>query len=88
MLQISNTKLKIINTGISGDNANNILERLDTDVFVNDPDHVFLMTGMNDVVRTLYFEGLASKNIIKKRERALENYRVNISKLVRQFLRS
>ena len=80
-----NTKLKIINTGISGDNANNILERLDTDVFVNHPDHVFLMTGMNDVIRTLYFDGLASENIIKKRERALENYRVNISKLVRQF---
>lgn len=80
-----NTKLKIINTGISGDNANNILERLDTDVFVNHPDHVFLMTGMNDVIRTLYFDGLASENIIKKRERALENYRVNTSKLVRQF---
>ena len=61
-----NTKLKIINTGISGDNANNILERLDTDVFVNHPDHVFLMTGMNDVIRTLYFDGLASENIIKK----------------------
>ena len=80
-----NTKLKIINTGISGDNANNILERLDTDVFINHPDHVFLMTGMNDVIRTLYFDGLASENIIKKRERALENYRVNTSKLVRQF---
>ena len=80
-----NTKLKIINTGISGDNANNILERLDTDVFVNDPDHVFLMTGMNDVVRTLYFDGEASENILKKRERALENYRVNTFKLVQQF---
>jgi lysophospholipase L1-like esterase len=80
-----NTKLKIINSGISGDNANNILERLDTDVLVNHPDHVFLMTGMNDVVRTLYFDGEASENIIKKRERALENYRVNTFKLVQQF---
>ena len=80
-----NTKLKIINTGISGDNANNILERLETDVLVNHPDHVFLMTGMNDVVRTLYFDGEASENIIKKRERALENYRVNTFKLVQQF---
>lgn len=79
------TKLKFINAGISGDNANNILERLDTDVFVNHPDHVFLMTGMNDVIRTLYFDGVASENIIKKRERALENYRVNTSKLVKQF---
>lgn len=80
-----NTKLKIINTGISGDNANNILERLETDVLVNHPDHVFLMTGMNDVVRTLYFDGLASENIIKKREKALEKYKVNTSKLVQQF---
>lgn len=79
------TKLRIINSGISGDNANNILERLDTDVLVNHPDHVFLMTGMNDVIRTLYFDGVASKSIIKKRERVLENYRVNTSKLVKQF---
>lgn len=79
------TKLKFINAGVSGDNSNHILERLDTDVLVNHPDHVFLMTGMNDVVRTLYFEGVARENILKKRERALENYKVNTSKLVQQF---
>ena len=62
------------NCGISGDVAAGMLDRLKTDVFVHNPTHVFLMVGMNDVVRTLYFEGNASDQILKKRKQALELY--------------
>lgn len=79
-------KLQFINNGISGDNALNILDRLHSDILIHNPDHVFLMTGMNDVVRTLYFRGAASDAIIKKRKAALERYEDNTTKLVEEFL--
>ena len=66
-----NLKLTFINCGIAGDNAEGMIYRLDKDVLIHEPSHVFLMTGMNDVIRTLYFEGKASDEIIKKRKIAL-----------------
>jgi hypothetical protein len=36
------------------------------------------MTGMNDVIRTLYFEGEASNEIVQNRKKALDEYKRNI----------
>ena len=73
-----NLKLTFHNCGISGDNAEGIIHRLDKDVFIHKPSHVFLMTGMNDVIRTLYFEGEASNEIVQNRKKALDEYKRKI----------
>lgn len=68
-------KLSFHNCGISGDNAAGMVERFEEDVMKHNPTHVFLMTGMNDVIRTLYFEGIANDKILNQRNTALENYK-------------
>ena len=66
-----NIALTFHNCGIAGDNTEGMSYRFKNDVLVHNPTHVFLMTGMNDVIRTLYFEGQASDEIIQKRKNAL-----------------
>jgi lysophospholipase L1-like esterase len=80
-----NLKLTFHNCGISGDNAEGIIYRLDKDVFTHKPSHVFFMTGMNDVIRTLYFEGEASNEIVQNRKKALDEYKRNIYILDKKF---
>ena len=80
-----NLKLTFINCGIAGDNAEGMIYRLDKDVLIHKPSHVFLMTGMNDVIRTLYFEGKASDEIIEKRKIALFEYKKNTDVLAEKF---
>ena len=80
-----NLKLTFHNCGISGDNAEGMIHRLDKDVFIHKPSHVFFMTGMNDVIRTLYFEGEASDEIEKNRKKALNEYKQNIHILDKKF---
>ncbi len=77
--------LSFHNCGISGDNAAGMIERFEEDVMRHKPTHVFLMTGMNDVQRTLYFEGTASKKILKQRANALANYKRNTTLLAEKI---
>ncbi|MDA9575877.1 SGNH/GDSL hydrolase family protein [Flavobacteriaceae bacterium] len=80
-----NLKLTFHNCGISGDNAEGMIYRLDKDVYIHKPSHVFFMTGMNDVIRTLYFKGEASNEIIQNRKKALDEYKRNIHILDKKF---
>ncbi len=80
-----NLILTFYNCGIAGDNAKGMIYRLDKDVFIHNPNHVFLMTGMNDVIRTLYFEGEASDEIVQSRKKALDEYKRNIDVLDKKF---
>ena len=79
-------KLSFHNCGISGDNATGMIERFEEDVMKHKPTHVFLMTGMNDVQRTLYFEGKASDKILKQRANALANYKRNTTLLAEKII--
>ena len=81
-----NLKLTFHNCGISGDNATGMIERFEEDVMKHKPTHVFLMTGMNDVQRTLYFEGTASDKILKQRANALANYKRNTTLLAEKII--
>ena len=74
--------LSFHNCGISGDNASGMLARFEEDVMKHKPTHVFLMTGMNDVNRTLYFEGTASDKILNQRAAALKTYKKQTALLV------
>ena len=76
-----NLKLTFHNCGISGDNAAGMIERFEEDVMKHKPTHVFVMTGMNDVNRTLYFEETASDNILRQRANALAAYKRNTTLL-------
>jgi len=78
--------LSFHNCGISGDNAAGMIERFEEDVMKHKPTHVFLMTGMNDVNRTLYFEGTASDKILKQRANALANYKRNTTLLAEKII--
>jgi lysophospholipase L1-like esterase len=79
-------KLSFHNCGISGDNATGMIERFEEDVLKHKPTHVFLMTGMNDVQRTLYFEGTASDKTLKQRANALANYKRNTTLLAEKII--
>jgi lysophospholipase L1-like esterase len=79
-------KLSFHNCGISGDIAAGMIERFEEDVMKHKPTHVFLMTGMNDVQRTLYFEGTASNKILKQRANALTAYRRNTTLLAEKMV--
>jgi lysophospholipase L1-like esterase len=79
-------KLSFHNCGISGDNAFGMIERFEKDVLKHNPTHVFLMTGMNDVQRTLYSEGTASDKILKQRSNALANYKRNTTLLAEKII--
>jgi lysophospholipase L1-like esterase len=83
-----NLKLTFHNCGISGDNAAGMIERFEEDVLKHNPTHVFLMTGMNDVIRTLYFEGKASQKILKQREDALATYKQNTTILAEKIIKN
>jgi len=83
-----NTKVSFRNCGISGDVATGMLGRLEEDVLSQKPTHVFLMAGMNDVIRTLYFKGKASEEVLKKRQEALENYFIKTDLLVTKLVKN
>ena len=80
-----NIALTLYNCGIAGDNAEGMSFRFKDDVLVHNPSHVFLMTGINDVIRTLYFEGQASDEVIRKRKNALAVYKQNTDILAGTF---
>lgn len=73
------------NCGIAGDNAEGMIYRFKDDVLVHNPSHVFLMSGINDVIRTLYFEGQASDEVIKKRKNAIVVFKQNTDILASTF---
>jgi len=80
-----NIALTFHNCGIAGDNAEGMIYRFKDDVLVHNPSHVFLMSGINDVIRTLYFEGQASDEVIKKRKNAIAVFKQNTDILASTF---
>lgn len=56
-----NEKVYFYNCGVSGDAANEILFRMDSDILVNKPTVAAFMVGMNDMIRG-YKGGVVSEN--------------------------
>lgn len=48
----THTNAQVINAGVGGNNTNNLLERLDKDVLMQNPDLVVLMVGTNDMLNS------------------------------------
>lgn len=79
-------KLEFHNCGISGDNAGGMLMRFDEDVLVHDPDYAFLMTGMNDVNRSLYTGAAPDSANLALRQQAMDAYYAQTDELARRLI--
>lgn len=66
------TSVTIANKGIGGNNTNDLLKRIDTDVVKLNPDLVILMVGTNDL--------LNSKKMI-----SFEKYETNLNQIVKKI---
>jgi lysophospholipase L1-like esterase len=79
--------IQFFNAGVSGDVTSGILRRIDEDVMKHKPTHVIIMIGMNDVERGWYGQYPTSNtDTLLKRQQAIEKYKINLEKIVNQFL--
>lgn len=82
-----NKPIHLFNCGISGDVTNGILERMDSDILIHNPNKVVLMIGMNDVNRSLYSaKPIFDADTLQKREAAINTYKFNLEKIVEKLL--
>lgn len=81
-------KVVFVNCGISGDVTQGILNRMKSDILVNNPTWSVLMIGMNDVNRDLYAKSrLKDDGIERKKEEALVLYRKNLEIIVQELIK-
>lgn len=69
-----NEEVEYYNCGIAGDQAQGMIDRFKEDILSHKPTHAFLMTGMNDINRTLYFSSEHDAENLAKQKEALDNY--------------
>lgn len=80
-------RVSVINCGIGGNMAANVLARMDSDILARRPDWCVLMLGMNDVHKELYTRAAAADpGIAGKRAAALAVYRRDYERIVQIFL--
>ena len=72
------------NCGISGDVTQGILNRLESDILVKNPNYVIIMIGMNDVIRSLYSKANPSVHD-KEKQAAITIYKKNLDSVIRAF---
>jgi len=77
--------ITILNKGISGETASNILNRLDKDVLSEKPTVAFIKVGMNDVQRWLYSER-PTESQIEAQKNALDLYKKKTEELIKKLL--
>ncbi len=81
-------KLDIINCGVPGNVAGQVIARMDSDVLVNKPTVAVVKLGMNDVDKTLYTAQAAGQpGIAQKRQQALDIYRKNYEIIINTLLK-
>lgn len=75
--------LRFINIGVSGDTADGINRRMQSDVLPHKPDVSVLMIGMNDVGRGTYADTTITASVKQERIAAtFVKYKANLSKVV------
>jgi lysophospholipase L1-like esterase len=81
-------KLDIINCGVPGNVAAQVISRMDSDILVNRPTVAVVKLGMNDVDKTLYTAQVAAQqDIAQKRQQALDTYRKNYEVIINILLK-
>jgi lysophospholipase L1-like esterase len=77
----------VYNCGVSGDNTERVIRRMENDILVNKPTKAIIMLGMNDVSRHLYSEKpTANAWTLRQRTEAIDIYKANYEKIVLTFL--
>ena len=81
--------IRVINCGIGGNVAANVIARMDSDILVNKPTAAAVKLGMNDVKKDLYTKEAAAKPGIQQlRQEALDTYRKNYETVIQLLLKS
>jgi endoglucanase len=81
--------IEVINCGIPGDMAANVIARLDSDVLIHHPTWAVMMLGMNDVRKDLYTkEATAKADNQQQRQQALDVYKKNYETIIQSVLKS
>jgi endoglucanase len=79
--------LSFFNCGISGNETQDLIDRLDDDILIHNPTSAVIMIGMNDVKSALYGQNTTSNaDTLRLREQAIALYKVNLEKIVNLFL--
>lgn len=79
--------LTFFNCGISGNETQDIINRLDNDILIHNPTSVVIMIGMNDVKRDLYGQNpTTNADTLRLREAAIALYKINLEKIITIFL--
>lgn len=82
-----NEQIRFYNCGVSGDNTGGVLNRMNSDILVNNPTHAVIMIGMNDVNRSLYgHKAITNLDTLRLRESAISIYKINLEKIINEFL--
>lgn len=81
-------KLDIINCGVPGNVAGQVIARMDSDILINKPTVAVIKLGMNDVDKTLYTVQAAKQpDIAQKRQQVLATYRKNYEIIINTLLK-
>jgi len=80
--------ITFINCGVPGDQCDNVLRRMDSDILIHHPTHAVIKLGMNDVMRK-YYGALPINNAdtLRLRENAINTYKVKFDSIVNIFLK-
>ncbi len=80
-------RINFVSKGISGDTAEGILKRMDSDVLIPKPDVIMLMTGMNDSARDIFSTDnpRPPEKIAKVRKYVIDYYKYNINRMLKEF---
>jgi hypothetical protein len=81
--------IHVINSGISGNRAINVVNRMDSDVLNNHPNWSVIKLGMNDVQKELYTkEAWAKPGIADERQKAADVYRRDYEIIIKTLLKN
>jgi lysophospholipase L1-like esterase len=83
-----NLKFTSYNCGISGNTAQDVLNRMDEDILIHKPTIATIKLGMNDVNIGLYHIGKLSEDTLALRKAAIETYRKNLTQIADQLIAS
>ena len=80
-------KVNFVSKGISGDTAEGILKRMESDVLNPKPDAIILMIGMNDSARDIFSTERPNppEKIAKVRKYVIDYYKYNLNRMLKEF---
>jgi endoglucanase len=82
-----NQELQFFNCGVSGDVTQGIINRMESDILIHNPNKAVIMIGMNDVKGSLYgSKPTSNADTLRLRKEGLTLYKVNLEKIITTFL--